>query len=129
MVFHYVNAAVVCNKLSTLVDKCECYLRSQNKLYTMHSNKSSKVLKQAKEAAHEVCSNITYCTDGYAKNDQYCPKALWNYDTDNCTRACNNAFVEAMSQKRSLNDGAYIYTNGWNEWFCTSNSYGKTYEF
>ncbi|OUM60308.1 hypothetical protein PIROE2DRAFT_13965 [Piromyces sp. E2] len=126
MVFHYglyINVAVAYNKLGTLVDKCECYL---NKLYKIYSNKSVKILKQAKKVTHEVCSNITYCTNGYAKNDQYCPKSLWNYDTDDCKKACNKTFVEAMSQKSTLNDGACIYTNGWKKWFCTNNAYGKT---
>jgi len=41
----------------------------QNKLYTIYSYKSFNVLKQAKQVTYEVCNNISYCTDGSAKND------------------------------------------------------------
>ncbi|OUM59489.1 hypothetical protein PIROE2DRAFT_14966 [Piromyces sp. E2] len=68
-----------------------------------------KNILHEEKVTYKVYCNISYCIDDYAKNDQYCPKAIF------------------MTNKSTLNDDICVYTSGWKEWFCTNNAYEKLF--
>jgi len=108
-----------CRTAKNDVDKCICYLRQET---YFRSTKCSTTQRVAKDIIEGACKNISYCRDAYAHNDDFCPKAIWNYSTNSCRRACltdiQNSLINNKSIKRYFN--CLISTQKINEWFCTN---------
>jgi len=84
-----------CNPIKNIEDRCECYIRSETLYYS--DEKECANVDTAKKIARNLCKKISYCTDAYAKNDDSCPKALWNYKTSSCRVACLKAINEELN--------------------------------
>jgi len=75
-----------CDEAGSIYDVCQCNIR-KNTQY-LSANINCNYIQTAARIALENCVNISYCLDAYGYDDNYCPKAWFNYDTTSCRDAC-----------------------------------------
>jgi len=108
-----------CSTISNKVDRCECYIRSETDYYS--DEKQCANIDSAKTIVRNLCKTISYCTDAYAEDDDWCPKATFNYDTSSCRVACLTAIQRELYNHHTgmclyskvKHTGWYCNTRGW----------------
>jgi len=80
------TAYLNCDEAGDIYDICECNMRK----YTQYlsDDKVCNYFYSAIQAVLDNCVNISYCRDAYGWNDDFCPKAKFNYGTTSCRAAC-----------------------------------------
>jgi len=111
-----------CSKISNVVDKCICYIRQETQYWGPTGDKcNNTVMNAAKKKVESVCNNIDYCLEAYARGNDSCAKALWNYGTSSCRRACLMDLEDGLNSIG--NSVCVVSTKGFSGWFCNNSAW------
>jgi len=117
---------MTCKSIGNVAEKCECYARKETNLYSKNKENPCLSLEAVAKIVRNACKNVSYCRDAYAKNDDHCPLALFNYHTSSCREACLKDIEDGLD---TLNGGLCVQSFvGLTAWYCNDNGWGDVYK-